>query len=223
MWLLHEYVNIYTMFATEYLVPDPQGEAKKNKLELGWGKTTKLSLFPQKGVLNRKSHIGMLQFKVANDQWKEHSQCIELEHRDVKAAWKQKLTESQHLVQRYRSEGERRQNDVDNLLVAAKEKLVSEQVSGWLLGANHASCNCEPVMEILTGSWPPSNGASTWQLFTWFVTGCQSWVLWQPVTWLVTGIQSHNWQLVTWFVAGIQSHNWQPVTWLVTSNHVTGS
>ena len=99
------------------------------------------------------SHIGMLQFKVANDQWKEHSQCIELEHRDVKAAWKQKLTESHHLVQRYRSEGEQRQNDVDNLLMAAKEKLVSEQVSGWLLAANHVGCNCEPVMRLITGSY----------------------------------------------------------------------
>ena len=94
----------------------------------------------------------MLQFKVANDQWKEHSQCIESEHQSVKAVWKQKLVESQHLAQRYRSEGDQRQNDVDNLLMAAKEKLVTEQVSGLLLGANHVSCNCKPIMWLLTGS-----------------------------------------------------------------------
>ena len=90
--------------------------------------------------ISKHCQTGMLQFKIANDQWKEHSRRTGAEHDRQAAVLRQKLVESQQQVQQLRNEQEQHQKELDKLLMTATEKLLSEQVSRHTGTCNTSDC-----------------------------------------------------------------------------------
>ncbi|KAI0235973.1 hypothetical protein LSAT2_013450 [Lamellibrachia satsuma] len=75
----------------------------------------------------RELQVELESFKIANDQWKEHSRRTGADHDRQAAVLRQKLVESQQQVQQLRNEQEQHQKELDKLLMTATEKLLSEQ------------------------------------------------------------------------------------------------